>query len=92
MKFLINIEELELLFNISRTVIYNSCQSEQLSQPTKWMGDKRVMFGLTDVANQLADLNNLTPATEDVLRQYREAVMFVRMEKLARRKICRKKQ
>lgn len=76
-----------MLFDISRTVTYDLCANGQLSQPIRWLGDKRVMFCLDDVANQLAHINNLMPATEDVLRQYRESVLFVRnLEKSAKRK------
>jgi hypothetical protein len=90
MKFLLEPEELQLLFCISHSTLYDFKCEGLLSPPVKWNGKRKVMFCLETVANELAKNNNLALPTEQTLQQFCALIMLDRRAQLNELKLTRK--
>lgn len=90
MKFLIEPDEVQLLFSMCHSTLYDFKSEGRLSPPIHWNSERKVMFCLETVANELAKNNNLALPTEQTLQQFCALIMLDRRAQLNELKLTRK--
>jgi hypothetical protein len=90
MKFLVEPEEVQLLFSMGHSTLYDFKSEGHISPPIHWNGERKVMFCLETVANELANNNNLTPPSEQTLQQFCALIMLDRRSRLNELKLVKK--
>lgn len=90
MKFLIEPEEVQLLFSMGHSSLYDFKSDGLISPPIKWNGERKVMFNLETIANELARNNNLEPPTEQTLMQFSTLILQDRRAQLNELKLMKK--
>lgn len=90
MKFLIEPEEVQLLFSMGHSSLYDFKSDGLLSPPVKWNSARKVMFCLETVANELARNNKLEPPTEQTLMHFSTLIWQDRRAQLNELKLVKK--
>ncbi len=81
MEFLITRSELQIIFLLCRTKVYDLTEDGHLSQPKKWCGQTKVTFRLRTVCLELAKLNDLEPLDDETIKVYWLNILLMRQQK-----------